>query len=199
MTPTPAMEGDAMTQWTLIQLEDAARSRMHLPAVGWPVPAGEVDAVLGPPVRLDRVVEAADRWCDDAPDRAAALAPALARLAYAVAIDEMDDHCWDLAVEHLRIGLRHDPTNVSLRGHLGLALWGAGQRDRAVHHLLVAVDVCRAAGRAAPLLWLLTARALDETGRFAEAASLLEELAALLPAEEQFWDLLAAVRGRAAI
>jgi predicted Zn-dependent protease len=48
------------------------------------------------------------------------------------------------------------------------------------------------------MLWLLTARALDETGRFGEADALLEELAELLPGEAQFWDLLAAVRARAA-
>jgi predicted Zn-dependent protease len=186
-----------MTDWTLVQLDAAARRRMHLPDVAWPVPAGALDAILGPPVRVDRIVEEAGRWCDDHPDRSASLAPALARLAYAVAIDEMDDHCWAMAIEHLRIGLRHDPTNVSLRSHLGLAHWGAGHRDRAVDHLSAAVEVCRARGRAAPMLWLLTARALDETGRFDEAAARLGELSTLLPAEGRFWDLLAAVRERA--
>jgi predicted Zn-dependent protease len=185
------------TEWALVELDETAREQMHLPAVGWPVPIGEVGEVLGPPVRLDRLVEVADRWCDEHPDRAAALSPALARLAHAVAIDELDDHCWAMAITHLRIGLRHQPTNVSLRSHLGLAHWGAGHRTLAVEHLLATVTICRATGRCAPMLWLLTARALDESGRFAEAAGLLDELAALLPGEAQFWDLLVAVRARA--
>jgi predicted Zn-dependent protease len=184
------------TPWTMLSLDAGARGPAALPPVAWPVPEAEVARVLASPVALDLLVEYADAYSDEHPSQA--LDTAIARLAYMVAIDELDDHLYEHAEHHLRIGLRHAPGNVSLRSHLGLALWGLGRRDDATTELSRAIAGFRRVGEIAPMLWLLTARALDETGRHGEARPLLEELAALLPAEESFWELLAVARARAA-
>ena len=180
-----------MSDWTLLELDDSAPAGLGLREVAWPVPARDVASVMGPPVRLDLLLVHADRWCDEFPGRANSLAPSIARVAHAVGVDALDDHDWASAAHHLRIGLRRDPTNVSLRSHLGLALWGAGDRGRAADQLLATVEISRSVGRTAPLLWVLTARALVEVGRADEAATLLDDVASLLPQEAAFWELRA--------
>ena len=188
---------DRGTEWVHVALSPDAQVAMGLPAVAWPIPGAELTDVMRSPVSLARVVELADRWCIDHPERAPAMAAPIARLAYVVAVDELDDHDFGAAEHHLRLGLGHQPGSLSLRSHLGLALWGSGRRADAIEELRAAVDGCRRSGRLAPLLWILTARALDEEGCFDEARALLEELVPMLPPDERFWELLARVRSRA--
>jgi tetratricopeptide (TPR) repeat protein len=183
-----------------VRVGATAGARAGLPPVPWPVPAAALDDVLRAPVALDRLLEYADEYADEYGGDGAwqhdgpPLGPAIARLAYLVGVDELDDHLYEHAEYHLRIGLRHAPGNVSLRSHLGLALWGLGRRSEAVDAFAEAIGRCRRSSRFAPLLWLLAARAYVELGRARDALPLLDDLAGYLPDGEAFWDLLATAR-----
>jgi hypothetical protein len=185
------------SDWTLFETDADTRDRAGLGDVAWPVRTAVVDEVTRPVIDVIRLVEEADRWCDEHPDGGAALNDGIARLAWMAAIDALDDHLWDEAVHVCSIGLRHAPHNISLWSHLALARNGRGDTEAALDAFAQAIVESTRVEFFAPMLWILAARAFDGAGRVDTAGALLEDVARFLPADDRFWALLADVRSRA--
>lgn len=183
--------------WNFLELGEAARARSALPAIPWPVREGRKEAILREGVALDRLLDEAHDFCVERPARAAALGPAIARLAWLVVVDALESGNDEVAAYYARLGLLYAPRSVSLRAHLAIARWGDRSGSASLNDLVIAVSDASRARFFAPALWLITARALADAGHHREACVLLDDLAAHNPAGASFWDLRAAYRARA--
>jgi predicted Zn-dependent protease len=186
-----------MTSW--IEPSEALAERLALPAVPLPVSDRTADDLRAG--RFDPAVAAAevDAWLSrgDGPEaKRAVLARWTASLAYVAGVDFLDHGEAATAAHLFSIGVRRADDDPSLRAMLGLARWDCHHQVDAIAHLALAVDQYAAAGQVAPMLNILTARALSEAGRHQLALDLLEVLAATEPRVPLFWDLVEAIGQR---
>ncbi len=182
-----------------ITATDELATRCRLPAV--PVPVSESTAAMLQAGRIEPSAIALDIDSyllrgDHTPDAVAVLSRYVATLAYVGALELIDRGRSDAAARLLAVGVRRMPDDPSLRANLGVALWDAGLRYEALAQLMAASCEYAAAGQAAPMLWILTARALSEAGRHDDAVQLLELLAETEPQVPLFWDLLDTIEAR---
>ena len=169
-----------MTMWITPTAKAAAVWK--LPAV--PLPVSEAIAAMfeGDRVEPSAVALDVDSWllAEERPASATAvLGRYVATLAYIGALELLDRGRPDAAARLLEVGVRRLPGDPSLRANLGMALWDSGRRLDGLAQMVLATHQYRDAGQIAPVLWLLTARALSEAGRHADALELLEMLDAL--------------------
>lgn len=187
-----------MTTW--IQPAPALAERLSLAAV--PLPVSERTAAELRSERIEPAAIAFDvaDWLaagNGSPQQRRVMARCVATLAYVAAVELLDHHRPSPAATVLELGLQHadDP---SLRALLALARWDCGHTVDALGHLALAVEQYAAADQVAPLLNIVAARVLSGAGRHREALQLLEVLADTRPRVPLFWDLVDAVRERAA-
>ncbi len=188
-----------MTVW--IQPSEPLQHKAGLPSV--PLPVSDETAALFEQGIVDPAAMAIDvsRYRIDAgPDdpKGPLFDRAVAALAFLGAFELLKGGEFAPAIELLELGLAHEPDNVTLRSHLGTALWDEGRRFDALLHLLAAVRWFAERGQVAPALWIITSRVLQEAGRYQDALDLLEDLADTSPREPRFWDLIDAIRTHAA-
>jgi len=186
-----------MTVW--ITLADQIAARCKLPIV--PVPVSESTAAMlgGSRIEPSAIALDIDSWLlreEHSPAADSVLSRYVATLAYLGALELIDSGHSSAAARLLEVGVRRMPDDPSLRANLGLALWDAGSRYDALVQLMTASRQYAEAGQTAPMLWILTARALGEAGRHSDAAALLELLADTEPRVAYFWDLLDTVEAR---
>jgi len=195
---TVQKEVSDVTVW--IKPSDELAATWNLPAVPLPLADGtaamlETDSIEPAAIALD-----IDSWLHRE-ERPAKIVPVLSRyvatLAYIGAIELLDAGRSELAARLLKVGARRVPDDPSLRANLGMALWDSGQRYEGLSQLVLATYQYSAADRIAPILWILTSRALSEAGRDADALELLEMLAQVEPSGAPFWDLLDTIEERA--
>jgi predicted Zn-dependent protease len=186
-----------MTAW--ITPTDELAERCNLPVV--PVPVSESTAAMLETGRIEPSAIALDidTWLlrgDHSTATRSVLSRYVATLAYIGALELIDHGQAETAARLLEVGVRRMPDDPSMRANLGLALWDAGFRYDALAQLMTASAQCADAGQCAPMLWILTARALSEAGRHDDAVSVLELLADTEPRVARFWDLLDTLEAR---
>lgn len=188
-----------MTTW--IQPSEALAESIAMPSV--PLPVRDETARVTSTDRVEPGVIALDvaDWLASGQGTAVqrkVMARYVAALAYVAGFELLDRRRSSTAAKILNVGVQHAPDDPSLRAMLAIARWDSGHRTEALGHLAMAIDQYAAAGQTAPMLNIITAQVLSAAGRHADALGLLEVLAATEPRNALFWDLLDAVRDRAA-
>ncbi len=188
-----------MSATETIWIEPSDELQEQLGIGAWPLPISpeQGDALSRGRLVLERLVDDIDRQLDllpnDHPGRPA-ITEAVVKLSYMSALDLLWTGFHEAAEHVIRVGLHRAPTHLGLHSHLGLAIAGRGMPGAATAQLTRAVALAIERGMRVPMLWVLTARALSEQGRHAEAVVLLEDLTVTLPRQPGFWDLLASER-----
>lgn len=184
-----------------IQLPEDVREAFGLADGRLPVSEQQAEALQQGRVSPEKLVDDVDRQFDlldeDHPARPV-IADSIVKMSMLAAVELLFAGFHEAASYVIRIGLRHAPEHVGLHAHLGLALAGLGAPEAATKQLAGAVELAARRGGKAPLLWILTARALSEQGRHNEAVLLLEDLIQGIPNNPGIWQLLASERELAA-
>lgn len=183
--------------WLLVEPSSKLAEAVGLPSAPLPVRADRVERIFGERVDLLGLVDEIEAFVGEQPDQFVTLEPSIVRL-YDAAIDDLlDTRNFELAEQLALRGLAWAPDSPSLRVQLGRAQHGLGRHAEATLHWSAVVAEQRASGHWSPMLWILTARALDEMGHPAAALDLLDDVADLLPDGRDFWDLRGAIAERA--
>lgn len=180
--------------WVLVRPDADVAAAVGMPDAPIPVREEHVERIFGHRVDVLALVDELETFAASEPDSIASLEASAVAL-FGVVVDELLlSRNFELAEEYAIRGLRWSPGVISLRVQLGRAQHGLGRHAEATIHWLAAVTAARSEQRWSPMLWLLTARALMELDQFDGAATLLDDLADMLPEQYAFWELRGMVR-----
>jgi predicted Zn-dependent protease len=178
----------------LVRPDREVAASVGLPDTEIPVRAEHVDRIFGRRVDLAALVDEVEAFAAAEPDAIAKIEATAIAMFGAVVDELLRDRNFELAESYALRGLRWAPGLISLRVQLGRAQHGMGRAAEATVHWLAAVTAARSEQRWSPMLWLLTARALMEQDQLDAAATLLDDLADMLPEQYEFWELRGLVR-----
>lgn len=148
-------------------------------------------------MRLDVLVDEWAKVLADDRELRALEGPALALWCNVIATQRGQEGDADGAEHYCRLGLQFAPTNLTLQAKLGLALMQQGNLAQALVQFKHVMDDPRVGF--GPTLWLAAGRTAMQLGLHAEAVRILEEVAAYVPNDEGFWDLLGHARAEAGL
>ncbi len=179
--------------YLLYELKPEVLERLQLPPLPFPVGKDRVGEIFRKDgVRFDLLLEEMDRFVEENPETTNSYRPALTRLSYVLALREGSEGRPEAAVRLLALGLRHDPTDYSLRANHAFGLHLAGRLEEAVAEYKSIVDA-QPEG-VDPLIRILAARACGQLGDFQEGYRLLSEGTEAFVGDEGFDRLLAGYR-----
>jgi tetratricopeptide (TPR) repeat protein len=180
-----------------LEMKPALREQLGLPELPFPVRRERLATVMsGEELRPDLLLDELDRFLAGRPELRGRYAAAGAALAYLAGVELGRRSFHPGALHCFEIGLALAPDNDSLRVNYALSLMAVGRQAEALRQLELVMAAHREAG-VDPTIWTLAGRLCAELGDDARAARLLGEVAAFLPTEESFWELLAQVEERA--
>lgn len=180
--------------WVLVRPKAGVAEAVGMPDSALPVRTEHAERIFGRRVDLPALVDELEMFAALQPASIPKLEPSAVAL-FGVVVDELlRDRNFALAEGYALRGLRWAPGLISLRVQLGRAQHGLGRHAEATVHWLAAVSAARADKTWSPMLWMLTARALMEQDQLDAAATLLDDLADMLPAQYEFWELRGLVR-----
>lgn len=183
-----------------IEPSTSLAERLSLPVVPLPVRATTAASLTTERLEPAAIALDVDLWLT-AGNGSAAERSVMSRwvtsLCYVAATELLDAGRPATAAKVASVGVRHAPDDPSLRVLLGMARWDTGHRSDGLAQLVLAVEQYAQADQVAPMLSVLTARALSEAGRHDAARSVLEPLVRSEPRTPLFWDLVDTLDRRA--
>ncbi len=185
--------------YVLVTPSESLCGRLGIPRIGLPVRSSRVDAVLTNPVSLAQLVTEVDDFVQQHPESADRYGRVIGTIASLAAREQTKAGEYDQAEALLRRGLVYGPSNRTLRTSHGLALWGQGRREEALAEFLSVIEEARSVDEIAPMLWVITAKALRELQRPHEGLALLQEVAAVSRPDAALAQLMDALRSDVAV
>lgn len=186
-----------MSDTQFYSLAENACKKLDLPAALFPVRTGKEKDIFHPNgVASDLLLDELEAYLAEHPQERPLYKDLAVKLAYFEGVKLGQEGFHDMAAHAFELGLAMDPEELSLRVNYALALQSSGRSGEALtqyRYLLQRLEL----EAPNPLVWILAARQFLDAGDPVTASQLLEATAQFMPAESEFWELLAEARERA--
>lgn len=180
------------------ELAPGLLDRLGLPHLPFPVRKEEAWRIFrGRQVEVGRLVDELDRFIADEPEAGQRYRTTIAVLTYVLAIRAGTSGDAEGANRLLALGLKHRPGNVSLRANHAFSLHALGRYDEALAAYRTLLSESGNGGD--PLIRMLAARALADSGDALSAYRMLIACPAALAGDGAFRKLVSRYRERAGL